>query len=265
MAASTRPSFFREFAAGFGHLIRGFSYWKRRPLLMLLGLLPAAIVAIVLGALLLLLGLNLERISAAITPFADQWDAIWIYLLRITISVALFAAAAILSAFAFTALSLIAGEPVYAKIWHEVEHEFGPVPDREPGFWRSVGDAGRLVLQAIVAAIIVGLISFIPVVGAPIAAVSGYLISSRIIALELTARSLEARGLSHSERLRLLRSLSPRVVGFGVAVHLCYLIPTGAVLVMPAAVAGATLLGRHVVQYHELEPKPEAPEAEATV
>ncbi len=35
--------------------------------------------------------------------------------------------------------------------------------------------------------------------------------------------------------------------GFGVAVHLCYLIPGGAIAVMPAAVAGATVLAKHVL------------------
>jgi CysZ protein len=35
-------------------------------------------------------------------------------------------------------------------------------------------------------------------------------------------------------------------LGFGVAVFLCFLIPLGAVLLMPAAVAGATLLTRRV-------------------
>jgi CysZ protein len=245
----------REFAAGFGHLFQGFTYWKRRPGLMSLGLLPAAIVALVLGGLLILLAANLERIVEWATPFAQNWDITWVVILRVTLAVALFAVATICSAFAFTALSLIAGEPVYQKIWHEVEKEFGPVPDREPGFWRAVGDAGRLVLQAIIAAIVVAIIAFIPVVGPPIAAVGGYLVSSRIIALELTARALEARGINHSERLRLVRSLSPRVIGFGVAVHLAYLIPLGAVLVMPSAVAGATLLGRHIVAFHDLEPK----------
>jgi CysZ protein len=255
MAVRTRPSFFREFAAGFGHLIRGFTYWKRRPGLMALGLLPAAIVGFFLLGLLTLLGFNLAGISEWATPFADKWDAVWIYLLRVTFSVALFVGAVILSAFAFTAITLIAGEPAYQKIWHEVESEFGPVPDREPGFWQSVRDAGRLVVQAIIVAIFVAIFAFIPVIGPPIAAIAGYLVSSRIIALELTARALEARGLSHKERLRLMRSLNPRVLGFGVAVHLCYLIPLGAVLVMPSAVAGATLLARHVVEFHELEPR----------
>ena len=78
MPPRTRRSPIREFAAGFGHFFAGFAYWKRRPLLMLLGLLPAAIVGIVLAGLLILLGLNLGRISEWATPFADNWEAIWV-------------------------------------------------------------------------------------------------------------------------------------------------------------------------------------------
>jgi CysZ protein len=36
-------------------------------------------------------------------------------------------------------------------------------------------------------------------------------------------------------------------LGFGIATFVCFLIPLGAVLVMPAAVAGATLLSRRVL------------------
>jgi CysZ protein len=36
-------------------------------------------------------------------------------------------------------------------------------------------------------------------------------------------------------------------LGFGVAVFGCFLIPFGAVLLMPAAVAGGTLLARHAL------------------
>ena len=39
-----------------------------------------------------------------------------------------------------------------------------------------------------------------------------------------------------------------RVLGFGVATQLCFLIPGGAVAVMPAAVAGATSLARTMLE-----------------
>ena len=36
-------------------------------------------------------------------------------------------------------------------------------------------------------------------------------------------------------------------LGFGVATQLCFLVPLGAVATMPAAVAGATVLGRELL------------------
>ena len=41
-------------------------------------------------------------------------------------------------------------------------------------------------------------------------------------------------------------------VGFGAAVFVCFLIPLGAILVMPAAVAGATLLTRRILALPEV-------------
>jgi CysZ protein len=43
-------------------------------------------------------------------------------------------------------------------------------------------------------------------------------------------------------------------LGFGVAVFCCFLIPLGAILLMPAAVAGATLLSRTVLGQQIVEP-----------
>ena len=71
--------------------------------------------------------------------------------------------------------------------------------------------------------------------------------AARIIAIELTTRPLEARGMARGERLAALRTRSPRVLGFGIAVNLCFLVPGGAIVIMPAAVAGATHLARHLL------------------
>ena len=239
----------REFFGGFAVLGQGFTYWRRRPGLMLLGLVPGLIVGIVMIGLLVLLGFNLAAISELLTGFAEGWDYFWVTALRVVTGIAVFAAALILTAFAFTALTLLAGEPVYARIWREVEVDLGDKPEpHEPGFWRSVLDAGRLVVQAIVLAIVIAIISLVPFVGVPIAAVLGFFLSGRILAVELTTRPLEARGMTRQERTRILRTRNPRLIGFGVAVHFFFAIPLGAVLVMPAAVAGATILARHALE-----------------
>ena len=86
----------------------------------------------------------------------------------------------------------------------------------ETGFWRSVGDSLRLVVRAVLISLLLALLSFIPVVGTVLAAVLGFLFTARILALELTTRPLEARGLTRVERRAALRTRSPRVLGFGV-------------------------------------------------
>jgi CysZ protein len=233
-----------EVARGFASLRHGFAFWRIRPGLMALGLLPALVVAIVLGGLVVLLALNLENLTDWLTPFAESWWEWARWVLRLALAIAILAGALVLTGFAFTALSLLLGEPVYERLWHAVEeHEGGMPEEREPGFWRTVGDSARLVLQGFAFGAGVWALGLVPVVGV-VAPVAGFLVASRLVALELTARPLEARGLDRAQRIRMLRSRSPRLLGFGVAVHLCYLIPGGQVAVMPAAVVSATLLAR---------------------
>lgn len=243
-----------EFFTGFATLFRGFGWWRRRPDLMLLGLLPALIVFVALIALVVVIAVNAEGIVAFLTPFADGWEPRFRDFFRVGIALALLIGFVILAAFGFTALTLLIGDGFYERIWRAVEQQLGDfVPGREPGFWRTVLDSFRLVVRAVLTALLLALIGIIPVVGTAVAVVLGVFFSGRIIALELTARPLEARGMARAERLAVLRTRSPRVVGFGVAVHLCFLVPGGAIIVMPAAVAGATHLARHVLAVAEAQ------------
>ena len=67
----------REFAEGVRLLGRGWGYWKRRPSTMALGLLPAALVGLLLLAALVVLAVNLGAIGRGLTPFADDWEPFW--------------------------------------------------------------------------------------------------------------------------------------------------------------------------------------------
>ncbi|HEY6800895.1 MAG TPA: hypothetical protein VI121_09645, partial [Agromyces sp.] len=53
-----------------------------------------------------------------------------------------------------------------------------------------------------------------------------------------------ARGIARSGRRALLRGHRAELLGFGIATQLCFMIPLGAIVTMPAAVAGSTLLAR---------------------
>ncbi|MFT4028842.1 MAG: EI24 domain-containing protein [Protaetiibacter sp.] len=233
-----------ELARGFASLRHGFAFWRIRPGMMALCLLPALVVALVLGGLVVLLALNLSSIAEWLTPFAEGWWEWARWALRLTVSLAIIAGALVLAGFAFTALTLLIGEPVYERLWRAVEEHLGGMPaERSVGFWRTVGDSARLAIQGVVFGAGVWLLGLVPVVGV-VAPVVGFLVASRLVALELTARPLEARGLDRTRRIRMLRSRTPRLLGFGIAVNLCYLLPGGQVAVMPAAVVAATLLAR---------------------
>ncbi len=238
----------REFGRGVGMLASGFGWWRRRPGLMLLGLVPAVIVSAVLLAGLVALTINLEGVTDAMTPFADGWPSLWATVLRVAVGTALVGGSIVLTAVLFTALTLLIGEPFYDRIWRAVERELGgSVPEARYGIWRSVADAASLIVRGILAAVVAGLVGFVPVVGGVLSFVVGVSLAGVLLADELSARALVARGIPADARRRMRRAARARVFGFGVATQLCFLVPFGAVLTMPAAVAGATELSRSLL------------------
>ena len=238
----------RRFASGVRLLWRGFGFWRRRPGVMFLGLIPAAIVFVIVLAALVALGIQLPSIVEWATPFADAWDAFWAATVRVAIAAVTFAGAVLLAAVTFTALTLAVGDPFYERVWRAVELDLGgEVPDRGAGFWRAVGDASALVGLGVVAAIGVGLVGFIPLVGSILAPVLGVTLSGWLLARELTGRAFEARGITGDARRAMLRGSRAQMLGFGVATQLCFMVPLGAVFTMPAAVAGSTMLARGVL------------------
>ncbi|MGW8483213.1 EI24 domain-containing protein [Microbacterium sp. NPDC055903] len=238
----------REFGLGIRTLLRGFGYWRTHPRLMALGLLPAAIAFLALAAALVPLGLSLGALTDWATPFADGWVSPWRELFRVGIGIVVFIAALALAASVFTALTLTIGDPFYQRIWRGVERSLGEEPTGEAGFWTTVGEGIRLVVLGVLVALLTLVIGFIPVVGGLLASVTGVVLTGRLLARELTGRAFEARGLSTFTRSELLGAGRARVLGFGVATQLCFLVPLGAVITMPAAVAGSTLLARGLAE-----------------
>lgn len=238
----------REFFAGVGMLFAGFGWWGRRPGTMAWGLVPAALVALVLTAALVGVGFALPWVVNTVTPFADGWIPVWRDVFRWALGTAVFGGVLVLAVVSFTALTLVVGDPFYERIWRSVERDLGgEVPDAPYPFWRSVGDGLRLVGRGILVAILAGLVGLVPVVGSAAGAVIGVLLTGWLLADELTSRPFAARGLSRDERRVILRRHRARALGFGVATQLFFLIPFGAVAVMPAAVAGSTTLARGMV------------------
>ena len=234
---------------GATYLLRGFGMWRRRPGLMLLGMVPALLVFLVLGAALLLLLFNLGDLASWLTPFADDWGDPAQDVMRVGLAVVLVVAALALSAISFTGLTLIVGDPFYERIWRETELMLGgSAPDGDLGFARAVKDGVVMILIGVATAVVLFVIGFLPVVGAIVGAVLGFVVSGRVLAGELVSRPLEARGMDRAARKAFLRPHRSRVLGFGMATQVCFLVPLGAIAVMPAAVVGATMLGRDLVE-----------------
>lgn len=241
-----------EMLRGARLLLGGFGWFARRPGLMLLGLVPALIVSVALTGALVALASFLVPLAEAVTPFADDWPAIWTVALRVALGVAVFAGALLLAATTFTALTLIVGEPFYDRIWRSVEiADSGVVPEHDPGWRAAFADATGLIVRGALAAMLAFALGFIPLIGGVVGTVTGVMLSGWILADELSGRALTARGIDRRARRRLLRTARGRALGFGIMTQLCFLIPLGAVFTMPAAVVGATRLAASVTETDE--------------
>lgn len=248
----------QEFFGGFATLGRGFAFWRVRPGLMALGLVPAAIVAAVVATSLVLLGVFFDPVTAGLTGFAADWDPTWRRLLQLVVGIALLVGTLALAARTFTAITLLIGAPFYDRIQAAADGSPGTVAAL--GFWAVTGATVVLILQAIGASIVVVLLGLIPAVGSVLAPVVGFVLTALAIGRELTLAPFARRGLTAPLRRRARRGHRARAFGFGVAVQLCYLVPFGAIVTMPAAVAGSAFLARDLLGEPRVAPAVSPPE-----
>jgi CysZ protein len=246
-AASRNPV--RELGAGVADLGRGFAVWGTSPRLMLLGAVPAAIVGAVFAVVLVGLAAALPGLAAAVTPFADAWTPTLRDAVRLIAGIAVLLLAGILLVLVFTAVVLTVGDPFYERISRAVEQRLGEAPEEadEPvvaGMLRAAGEGLRLAAAGLLVALLAFAVGFVPVVGAALAVVVGLVLGGRLLVLELTGTPFAARGLRLRDRRRAIRRHRMRTLGFGAAASALFLVPFAPVVLMPAAVAGATVLSR---------------------
>jgi CysZ protein len=255
MAPSTRPGVVRRFFRGCGYLGRGFRAWGTSPRLMLLGAIPALIVGAVYLTAIILLAINLE----AIVTLIDPGDGVLDGLLRALLGAAIIGGVVVIAAVSYGAVTLAVGDPFYERISLATERRLGNAPvELEESFWRGArrGLANGLRLLALTAS--VGLLlfigGFIPVLGQFGVPVVGALVGGWFLALELTGFAFDARGFRLRDRRRMLGAGRATTLGFGVLVYLLFLVPLAAIVVMPAAVAGATELARDALAAETTRP-----------
>ncbi|WP_131736419.1 EI24 domain-containing protein [Actinomadura roseirufa] len=248
-ARAPRPPAVKDLFNGVGYLLRGLGWAAQHPAQWLFGLIPALIVLAVYAAALVALAYDLDGVSSWVTPFADGWPDAARTTARTVAGIAVFGAALFLAVITFTAVTLLVGDPFYEAIAVRVEDSQGGAPP-DPDvpllvqLGRAVKDALILGVVALLFAVVFFACGFLPVVGQTVVPVVAACVSGYFLTGELTSVALERRGLRRRERFALLRRNRPLAVGFGAAVFVVFLIPLGAVLAMPGAVAGGTLLAR---------------------
>lgn len=216
-----------------------------------MGLIPAMISGVLLLGAFAAMIFFVDDVVIWATPFMDGWSEGTRDALRYVVMFAVAALWVLLSVLAFAALTLAIGQPFYEAISKRVEDQLGGAPDAvDVSFWRSlprsIVDSLRLLMLAVLVGVVIFPIGLIPVVGTIVGPILGAILGGWVLALELSAVPFERRGLRFKQRRAMLRARRPMALGFGVATFVCFLIPLGAVLVMPAAVVGSTLLSRRL-------------------
>jgi CysZ protein len=242
----------REFLAGLGLLGRGLGMYARNPKLVLLGLIPALISAVLYLAAFATLIYFLSDLSEGVTWWADDWSSGMRDTVQVLAAIGILGLGGLTGILTFTAVTLAIGDPFYEKISEQVEARYGGVPDEIDVPWwrslrRSIWDSLRLIALSLLIGLPLFVAGFIPIVGQTVIPVIGAFVGGWFLALELVGVAFYRRGMRLPERRTLLKANRPMALGFGVGVFCCFLIPLGAVLVMPAAVVGGTLLARRVL------------------
>lgn len=238
-----------EFAEGARLLGRGFGMYWRSPRLLLLGLIPAVISFVLLGTAWFFLLWFIGDLSATVTWFADDWGSPWRGLTRFGAGAGIVIVSALVSVLTYTALTLLIGDPFYEVISERIEERLGGTPGMSDLPWyrtilKNAADSIRLIVLGIAVAVPLFLLGFVPVLGQTVVPVVDAVVGGWLLAVELTGVPFNRRGLRLKDRRAMLRANRPLALGFGMPVFVILLIPFAAILVVPAAVAGSTLLTR---------------------
>ncbi|MDX3577948.1 EI24 domain-containing protein [Streptomyces sp. FL07-04A] len=244
----------RDLGVGFQYLLKGQRWVARHGRQYGFGLVPGLITLVLYLAALVALAVWGEDFVGWATPFADDWSSPWIDLFRDFLTVVLFALGLLLAVLTFTAVTLLIGQPFYESLSERVDRDVSPdgtAPESGLPLWRelwiSARDSLRVLARALVWAVLLFALGFVPVVGQTVVPVLGFFVTGFFLTEELAAVALQRRDVDLRARLALFRSRKTLIWGFGTPLGLAFLVPFVAVFLMPGAVAGATLLARELL------------------
>lgn len=241
-----------DLARGLALLVRGQRRVLRHGREWRLGMLPALVTFAGYAAALLALAIWSDDLAGWATPFADGWASPWRGLFRGLLTALLIGGGLLLAVVTFTAVTLLVGQPFYEALADRVDDAEGGAPDRPEQpllreLWTGVRDSVRVLLRVAAFAVVLFALGFVPVAGQTVVPAAGFCVSGFFLAVETASVPMRRRDVDLRAQLRLMRGRLTLVLGFGVPLVLAFLVPFAAVVLMPGAVAGATLLTRELL------------------
>ena len=239
----------KDFAQGVGLYWRGVRTWGADPTLMAIGLLPGLITVVLFVGLFVALGWGLEGASGWIADRLVGAESGLNGIVQWVAGFALIGASLLLAVYALVTVTSVVGQPFFERISHRVDSRLGPVPEAPTWPWwrnaaRGVGEGARLLLLTVPLSVGLFLLGLIPGVGTAASWTLGVLFGGWFVALEFTAIPFERRGMLLRDRRRILGARRARTLGFGAMAFVMSAVPPLAILTMPSAVAGGTMLAR---------------------
>lgn len=230
--------------SGFSYLPAGFKLLLR-PALWPYVLLPLGINILVFGSIVWLAADQFGTLVDALLPTLPEWLAWLAWLLWLVFVLV----AAVIVLFTFSIVANFIAAPFNGLLAEAVERLLtGAAPPASGSLWQAVREAPQALVDElrklgyfILWAIPLALLSLVPLVNL-VTPLLWALFSAWMLALQYLDYPLGNHGLRFAAQRQRLRAQPLLGLGFGGAVLIVTLIPLLNLVVMPAAVAGATRL-----------------------
>lgn len=234
-----------NFTGGAKYLLQGFRLINQSGLRRFF-VIPLLINIIVFTSLFYFASGYLEAFMRSLLPEGDQW---WIGVVQV-LAWLLFSATALIAVFfLFTIFANLIGAPFNGMLAQRVERYLtGQGGDGDAGLAQVLADAGASMLSElqkymyfVPIAVLLVILTLIPLVNfaAPFA---WAVFTAWMLVIEYLAYPMENHGYRFKQVRAALREKRMLGLGFGAATMVAMMIPLVNLLVMPAAVAGATVM-----------------------
>jgi CysZ protein len=241
----------RGFLRGLACPFRAFPLILRSRRMLLLGLLPFVLCLLIyVGFFVAVLLLTDDVVGLIVEPGA--W---WRTVLRVALLVALPVAFLVFSVFTYTAFCFVVAGPLYEWLSAGAERAVTGSVEEEPFSVRGMlVDLGRALMLAVAVLSIELFVLVLSILLVPVTTVLGVMASAVLLAVEYLDYPMGRRRMGLRQRVRFARRHVWELLGLGLPLLFCLMVPFVGALFLPVGVVGGTLL------FVELQGRPEQPE-----